>query len=272
MIVSDGFPLSVSAATTAAVNRIGNADGCAPIWCPGEQQTGPGWTRTLFDPTQFAPVNPASLNRAGTRSLRRAWRPSTWECRSRFPLGAIVPFNSVVRSESVQPRELRYARYQHYQFEWDPESQRWANQQYADDRSPGTTRVALAVLERDKTNVNSQPPTPNSQALSGVTLGVGGWELGVDTAASFSGLTLTFSGGFARLNRREVMTTHRLAVEGGARAGIGSRSRAAQRIPPGISGAWWPRATCSRRALSAGSVLALSSRTARHRRARSRDP
>ena len=70
LMVADGFPLSVSGATTAAVNRIGNADGLAGQ--PGrgrQQQPGAGRAVLYFDPTQFSPVTPGFFGTAGRGTL-----------------------------------------------------------------------------------------------------------------------------------------------------------------------------------------------------------
>jgi hypothetical protein len=68
LMISDGFPLSVSGATTAAVNRIGNADGLRANLV-GDSNPVLGGPDLYFDPTQFAPVTPGFFGTLGRNTL-----------------------------------------------------------------------------------------------------------------------------------------------------------------------------------------------------------
>ena len=71
LMVADGFPLSVSGATTAAVNRIGNADGLAgQPRRRGQQQPRAGRPRACTSiRAQFSPVTPGFFGTAGRGTL-----------------------------------------------------------------------------------------------------------------------------------------------------------------------------------------------------------
>jgi hypothetical protein len=70
LMVSDGFPLSVTGATTAAVNRIGSGDGLRANLRPGGNPNPVlGGPELYFDPTQFEPVTPGFFGTAPRNSL-----------------------------------------------------------------------------------------------------------------------------------------------------------------------------------------------------------
>ena len=70
LMVADGFPLSVSGATTAAVNRVGNADGLrANLVEGGNNNPVLGGPDKYFDPSQFSPVTPGFFGTAGRGTL-----------------------------------------------------------------------------------------------------------------------------------------------------------------------------------------------------------
>ncbi|MPY90917.1 MAG: TonB-dependent receptor plug domain-containing protein [Luteitalea sp.] len=70
LMLSDGFPLSVSGSTREAIDRIGDGDGLRADLVPGgDNNPVLGGVDQYFDPSQFAPTTPGYFGTAGRNTL-----------------------------------------------------------------------------------------------------------------------------------------------------------------------------------------------------------
>ncbi len=70
LMLSDGYPLSVTGATTATINRIGNGDGLRADLVPGGNNNPVlGGPDLYFDPSQFRPTTPGYFGTLGRNTL-----------------------------------------------------------------------------------------------------------------------------------------------------------------------------------------------------------